>query len=151
MGRANETWNKKETARRKEKKRKDKEKKREERSSNSQGPKSFDDMIAYVDESGNITSTPPDPDKKAVIKSEDIVIGVPKREDMEPENPVRTGIVTFFNDSKGFGFIQDDVSRESVFFHVNETLEAVGKDNKVTFEVQSSHRGKNAIKVKMLK
>ena len=38
-------------------------------------------MMAYVDEFGNISDTPPDPTKKKkVIKAENIVIGVPARE-----------------------------------------------------------------------
>ena len=40
-------------------------------------------MIAYVDENGNITDTPPDPQKKIEVKLEDIEIGVPKNEESE--------------------------------------------------------------------
>jgi cold shock CspA family protein len=151
MGRSHESWNKKETAKKKEKKRKDKEKRREERGTTTRDGNSLDEMIAYVDESGNITSTPPDPGKKEKIKSEDIVIGVPKREDLEPENPIRVGIVTFYNDSKGYGFIKDLETQESVFVHVNEMIDEIGKDNKVTFEVESRIKGKNAIAVRLFK
>ncbi len=63
MGRSQETFGKKEVRTKKEKKRKEKEQKRAKRKS--EGKKSnFDDMIAYVDEFGKITSTPPDPDRK---------------------------------------------------------------------------------------
>jgi hypothetical protein len=62
MGRSQETFGKKEVRTKKEKKRKEKEQKRAKRKS--EGKKnSFDDMIAYVDEFGKITSTPPDPEK----------------------------------------------------------------------------------------
>lgn len=151
MGRTHETWNKKETAKKKEKKRKDKEKKRDERKSNVKDGKSMDDMIAYVDEHGNITSTPPDPSKREKIKSEDIVIGVPKRDDTEILNPIREGIVTFFNDSKGYGFIKDLQTQESVFVHINSLIDPIAKDNKVTFEVESTMKGKNAFAVKLIK
>lgn len=151
MGRTHETWNKKETAKKKEKKRKDKEKKRDERKSNVKDGKSMDDMIAYVDEHGNITSTPPDPSKREKIKSEDIIIGVPKRDDTEIQNPIREGIVTFFNDSKGYGFIKDLQTQESVFVHINSLIDPIAKDNKVTFEVESTMKGKNAFAVKLIK
>ena len=66
MGRSQETFGKKEVRNKKDKKRKDKEQKRAKKKS--EGKKSnFDDMIAYVDEFGMITSTPPDPDKKKLM------------------------------------------------------------------------------------
>ncbi|MFA6128690.1 MAG: hypothetical protein WC699_15430 [Bacteroidales bacterium] len=54
------SWNKKETEKKKQKKKKDKVAKKLERKSNSEETKGFDDMIAYVDEFGQITSTPPE-------------------------------------------------------------------------------------------
>ncbi|HZH71026.1 MAG TPA: cold shock domain-containing protein, partial [Mariniphaga sp.] len=77
MGRSQESFNKKEVRNKKEKKRKEKEKKRLARKENNKGS-SFDDMIAFVDEHGNITDTPPDPDKKEEVNIEDIQISVPK-------------------------------------------------------------------------
>ncbi|MBA4322888.1 MAG: DNA-binding protein, partial [Odoribacter sp.] len=60
MGRPQETFNKKEVRNKKEKKRKEKEKKRLIRKETGK-TSSFDDMIAYVDEFGMLSSTPPDP------------------------------------------------------------------------------------------
>ena len=68
MGRSQETFNKKEVRNKKEKKRKDKEKKRLIKKETDK-KSSFDDMIAYVDEYGNLSSTPPDPSKKSRIKA----------------------------------------------------------------------------------
>ena len=82
MGRSQESFQKKEVRNKKEKKRKEKEAKRLARKDGDKSS-SLDDMIAYVDENGMITDTPPDPDRKTEIKVEDIVIGVPKEEDME--------------------------------------------------------------------
>ena len=67
MGRSQETFSKKEHEKKKIQKRKEKEEKREERKANSKKGKSFEDMIAYVDENGQLTSTPPDPNKKKVL------------------------------------------------------------------------------------
>ena len=60
MGRSQESFNKKEVRKKKEKKRQDKEKKRIARKD---GDKKcgLDSMIAYVDENGMLTDTPPDP------------------------------------------------------------------------------------------
>ncbi|MBA7572405.1 hypothetical protein ES708_14185 [subsurface metagenome] len=63
MARSRETFNKKEVRNKKEKKKKEKEKKRLARKE-SEKKSGLDDMIAYVDANGNITSTPPDPTKK---------------------------------------------------------------------------------------
>ena len=50
----------------------------QERKENAQKGKSLDSMMAYVDENGNLSSTPPDRRKKVEIRVEDIEIGVPK-------------------------------------------------------------------------
>src|SRR5258708_2021125 len=114
MAKSKETWNKKELEKKREKKKKDKELRKEERKANAKEGKSFEDMIAYQDENGNITSTPPDPQKKRIIRVEDIEIGVPKYETVKLD-PIRKGIVTFFNNSKGYGFIKDSETQESIF------------------------------------
>ena len=150
MGRSQETFNKKEVKNKKDKKRKDKEKKRLDRKDNEK-PSSLDDMIAYVDENGMITSTPPDPNKKkAIINSEDIEISIRKQENI-PYDPVRKGTVTFFNDSKGYGFIRDSESQESIFVHVNNVLDGIKEGNLVTFEVEKGLKGFTAVQVKLFK
>ncbi len=146
MARSQETFNKKEIQNKKEKKRKDKEKKMLERKEN--GKASFEDMIVYIDENGNQTSTPPDHTKRVEFNAEDIVIGVPKREDVEPEDKVRKGVVTFYNDSKGYGFIKDSTSGDSVFVHANQLTESITEGNRVSFEVEKGQRGPTAVRVK---
>jgi len=77
MGKSQETFSKKEKEKKKLKKRQDKEEKMDERKANVSKGKSLDDMMAYIDENGNLSATPPDPKKKTVINVEDIQIGVP--------------------------------------------------------------------------
>jgi cold shock CspA family protein len=149
MGRSQETFNKKEVRTKKEKKRKDKEQKRQARKENEKS--SFDNMIAYVDENGQITSTPPDPNKKTKIKAEDIDLGVPKRDTVDLTNPIRKGIVSFFNHDKGFGFIRDMNTQESIFVHINNVEEAIKENNKVSFEVEKGPKGLTAVRVKLFK
>ena len=96
MAISQETWNKKEKEKKKAKKKEEKAQKKEDRKAHG-GTASFDDMIAYVDEYGNITSTPPDPTKRKKIDAENIEIGVPKQKPVEAADLNRKGVVTFFN------------------------------------------------------
>jgi len=150
MGRAQETFFKKEVRSKKEKKRKEKEAKR--LAKKEQGKSSMDDMMAYVDENGMITDTPPDPNKKKeVIKAENIEISIPKSESVSITDSVRKGTVSFYNDSKGFGFIVDSETKESIFMHVNNIEGEIKENNVVSFEVEMGPKGPNAINVKQAK
>ncbi len=150
MGRSQETFNKKENEKKRQKKKKDKEEKKEERRANSDKGKSVDEMYAYVDEFGNITSTPPTPGKKKIFKTEDIQIGVSRQEPAQPGDNIRKGVISFFNDSKGYGFIKDTETQESIFVHINGLEEPVKENDKVTFETEMGQKGINAVKVKLL-
>ncbi len=151
MARSQQTWNKIENEKKKQKKKKDKAAKKLERSSTSSDGNSLDDMIAYVDEYGRISDTPPDPAAKLVVKVEEIEVGVRKKEDMDPVDENRTGIVTFFNDSKGFGFIKDLTTGDSIFVHINQVLEPIIENNKVTFKVERGPKGLSAYEVKVVR
>ncbi len=148
MARSQDSFNKRENEKKRQKKKKDKLQKKEERKSTE--TKDFEDMIAYVDEFGNITDTPPDPKNKEKINAEDIQLGVPKQEPIDPADLIRNGVVTYYNQSKGYGFIKDLESQESIFFHINGLLDEVQERDKVTFETEMGQKGLNAIKVKLL-
>lgn len=148
MGKGRETYGKKDVRAKKEKKRKAKEQKRQERLE-SKGSGSPDDMIAYVDEFGNITSTPPDLTQRTTVNAEDIEVGVPKSADPDPMDLIHTGVVSFFDDGKGFGFIKDSENKQDIFVHVKGCLEPIKEGNKVTFEVEKGLKGLNAINVKV--
>jgi cold shock CspA family protein len=148
MARARETSSKKDVRSKQEKKRKDKEQKRLERKENKRSG-SLDDMIAYVDEFGNITATPPDLSQRTTVEIEDIETGVPKAPEPGPDDFIRHGIVNFFDKSKGFGFIKDLEDQKVVFVHANGLLEPITENNKVTFEVVKGKKGLNAINVRV--
>ncbi|NQU87193.1 MAG: cold shock domain-containing protein, partial [Mariniphaga sp.] len=133
----------------KEKKRKEKEKKRLARKENEKSG-SLDDMIAYVDENGMISNTPPDPTKKTKVIAADIEVSIPKGDNIKAD-PVRKGTVSFFNDSKGYGFIRDSETKESVFVHINNVLEDIKEGNLVSFETEMGQKGPTAVKVKPIK
>ena len=149
MAKSQETWSKKEREKKKQKNKKDKEEKKQERKDNNKEGKSFDDMLAYIDENGNLSSTPPDPRKKIKVNVEDIEIGVPKQKAFDPADLIRKGVVTFFNESKGYGFIKDLESQDSVFVHMNTFLDNIKENSKVTFEVEMGPKGANAINVRL--
>jgi CspA family cold shock protein len=63
-----------------------------------------------------------------------------------------TGVVKFFSESKGFGFIiDDDDSKKEYFFHFSNTLDVIKKDDHVAFELVEGKRGLNAVNVKRVK
>jgi len=149
MAKSQETWNKKEVRTNKEKKRKEKDKKKVERRENGKSS-SLDDMIAYVDENGQLTSTPPDPTKKKVLVDiNSIEVSVPKHKAPEPEDLIRKGVVSFFDDAKGYGFIKDNANQDRIFIHRNGLLEMIKENDKVVFEITVGFKGKNAINVKL--
>lgn len=147
MAKSKETFGKKEKEKKKLKDREDKRQKMDERKLNAKKGKTLDEMMAYIDENGNLSSTPPDPRKKRVFKQEEMNTGVPERIE---EDVVREGTVSFFNDAKGYGFIKDLKTQESVFVHANQLSEPIKENNKVSFEVEAGPKGLNAVNVKKI-
>lgn len=149
MGKSQASFGKKENEKKRQKKKQEKEERKEERQAAAKSGQSLDEMLAYVDENGNISSTPPDPTKKKEINVEDVRIGAIRQEDQEPVETIRKGSVTFFNDSKGYGFIKDAQTQESIFVHANALGGITIKENdKVTFEVEMGPKGPSAFAVK---
>jgi len=60
------------------------------------------------------------------------------------------GTVKFFNNAKGFGFITPDEGDKDVFVHVNSLTEEIAEGDKVTYDVEESPKGSNAINVKVV-
>lgn len=146
-----ETWNKKERERKKQQKKKEKMEKMQERKQNNKDGNDLDSMLAYIDENGDLSSKPPDPRKKVTINAEDIDISVPKARELGPEDLIRSGTVTFFNDEKGYGFIKDQKTQESVFVHAKSLAEAIKQNNRVSFEVEMGPKGASAVNVKLIR
>lgn len=147
MAKSQQTYNKNEREKLKQKRKEDKDKRKREKKENPE--KTSYDMYAYVDENGNLSSTPMDPSKKIKVNAEDIELGVPKREPEEKEDPIKRGKISFFNTEKGYGFIKLENSEDSVFVHVNGLIDSVKENDKVVFEVEQGMKGLNAIKVKL--
>jgi len=147
MAKSQNTFNKQDNEKKRLKKKQDKLHKKEERKQS--GESGLDSMIAYVDEFGRITDTPPDPTKKTKVDVNSIEIGVARREDVE-EPTERTGKIDFFDSSKGFGFIKESNSQEKFFVHVRGLLDEVKEGDLVSFELERGLKGMNAVKVKKI-
>lgn len=152
MAKSQDSFNKKEKEKKRQKKNQEKQERREQRKADKRegGAKTFEDMISYVDENGNLTSTPPDPSKRKEIKVEDIVLGASSRYVAE-EDTTRQGRVKFFNDEKGYGFIVDAVTKDSIFVHINNLDDPIRENDRVTFEIEMGPKGANAVNVKLVK
>ncbi len=152
MAKSQQSFNKKEKEKKRRKKKKDKLERREQRKIEKEenGTKSFEDMLRYVDEDGNLSTTPPDPTKKKKeIKLENIVLGAAPV-DTTPVETVREGQVKFFNDEKGYGFINDNATKESIFVHINNVEGELRENDRVTFEIENGPKGPNAVNVKLI-
>ncbi|MBC8770221.1 cold shock domain-containing protein [Arenibacter sp. BSSL-BM3] len=151
MAKSQQTYSKSEKEKKRLKKREEKQKKKEARKleSKENGPGI---QFAYVDHDGNLTDTPPDPSKKIKVDASTIEIGVPKRDDSDVEefDPVRNGKVSFFDTSKGFGFIIDTENQEKYFTHVSGLIDEIAENDKVSFELEKGQKGMNAVRVKKI-
>lgn len=146
-----QTWNKRERELKKQQNKKDKEVRKLERKKNSAEGNKADMILAYVDENGNLTSTPPDPSKRKLINAEDIEIKVMHQNIDNETDAIKTGIVLHFNNLKGYGFIKDLQSQKEYFVHINGLIDRVAERSKVHFVLEAGPKGWSATKVKLVK
>lgn len=59
-----------------------------------------------------------------------------------------SGTVKFFNKTKGFGFITPDDGGKDVFVHVSGLKDEIRDGDKVSFDIEDSPKGLNAVNVK---
>jgi len=60
------------------------------------------------------------------------------------------GIVKFYNDAKGFGFVIDNESGTEYFVHASNLIDKIYENDKVSFELAEGKRGLNAVNVKIM-
>jgi len=151
MGKSQQTFNKKERDKKKAKKKKEKAERREQRKLEkaARGKLSLEDQIMYLDQDGNLVKEKPDPTKKRVVKAEEILLGVPPNSKL-PMDTVRRGKVKFFDDTKGYGFITDKMTKDSIFVHANDAYEDIRENHIVEFEMGEGPKGKKAMNVKKI-
>jgi cold shock CspA family protein len=142
------SFNKREIEKNKSQKRKEKQLKREARKL--EPSDSFEDMIAYVDANGMITSERPEPSKAEEIKLEDIEISIPPREEEEKTGDP-TGRVEFFDESRGFGFIKEADSPRKFFFHKSNAEYGIAENDLVSYRLENGLKGVNAVDIKIVR
>ncbi|MCF6357529.1 MAG: cold shock domain-containing protein [Draconibacterium sp.] len=64
---------------------------------------------------------------------------------------MKKGLVSFFNESKGFGFIKNIDTKQDVFVHINNVIGEIREGNLVTYEVEMGQRGPTAVNVELSK
>jgi len=66
-------------------------------------------------------------------------------------NPMQTGIVKWFNDAKGFGFIKPDAGGDDLFAHFSEVradgFKTLQENQRVSFEVKQGPKGLQAANI----
>jgi len=63
---------------------------------------------------------------------------------------MKKGTVKFFNDSKGFGFVVDDETKQDYFVHVSGLIDEIREGDIVEYELQEGKKGLNAVNVKVI-
>ncbi len=135
------TSSKRDNEKKKHEKRIEKQKKKDVRKQNTAS--SFDDMIAYVDENGQISSTPPVKTDASKPSFKLPAIQTPKQNFKE-----MTGRIEHLNDEKNYGFIKETGTVNKYFFHVSSLVDNAKIGDNVTFDLERGKKGMNAVNVK---
>lgn len=152
MAKSQQTFNKKEREKKRAKKKKEKRERMAQRKLEKAeaGKVKPEDQFMFVDENGHLTKERPDPTNRIQVKAEDIELGVPKftREKIET---VRKGKVKFFSADKGYGFITDKATKESIFVHANDAYDDIRENHNVEYEMGKGPKGAKALNVTQIK
>jgi cold shock protein len=62
-----------------------------------------------------------------------------------------TGVVKFFNNEKGFGFIRHDDDNAETFVHVSALRDQIKENDRVEFETKDGTKGPNAVNVRLIR
>lgn len=60
---------------------------------------------------------------------------------------MKEGVVKFFNNEKGFGFITPSDSSEDLFVHKSGLIHQIRENDRVRFDVERGKKGMNAVRV----
>ncbi|MCL6273369.1 cold-shock protein [Flagellimonas sp. S174] len=60
------------------------------------------------------------------------------------------GTVKFFNDTKGFGFINEEGADKEHFVHVSGLIDEIREGDQVEFDLEQGKKGLNAVNVKVI-
>ena len=63
---------------------------------------------------------------------------------------MQEGVVKFFNETKGFGFITPSDGGREIFVHSSGLKDRIRENDDVSFEVAQGQKGPNAVNVKLI-
>lgn len=66
------------------------------------------------------------------------------------ESKAMEGTVKFFNNTRGFGFIEVNGSDEDVFVHASNLIDKIRENDHVKFNVEQGKKGPSAINVRVM-
>lgn len=136
------TFKKKERAKKKQQKKQEKlEKRLLKKDSNDKG-KSLEDMLAYVDEYGNITTTPPE--KRAPSENRE------HSGSHEEYDEYSYGKVSYYNVNGHYGFIRDNQTRQTIYFNDRLVGQPLDLDQKVKYKSVRTRQGEQISEVELL-
>lgn len=64
---------------------------------------------------------------------------------------MQEGIVKFYSNAKGFGFITSSDTNEDIFVHMSGLIDNITENDKVKFDTQPGKKGLNAVNVQIIK
>ena len=62
---------------------------------------------------------------------------------------MKEGIVKFFNETKGFGFVKENDTDKEYFVHASGLIDKIRENDKITFELKEGKKGLNAVNVRL--
>ncbi len=63
---------------------------------------------------------------------------------------MQEGVVKFFNETKGFGFITSNEGGRDVFVHLTGLKDRISENDHVSFEIEQGPKGPSAVNVKLI-
>jgi CspA family cold shock protein len=63
---------------------------------------------------------------------------------------MKEGIVKFFNEEKGFGFVKETATNKEFFVHVSGLIDEIRENDEITFDVAQGRKGLNAVNVRLV-
>ncbi|MBB1140522.1 cold-shock protein [Myroides sp. WP-1] len=127
---------KKENNKKKKQKQEEKLKRREERKQHNNKGKDLEDLFVYVDKQGQLTHLTPE--EQALQEKQDYK----NTEKISQEN--HEGTISYVTD-KGYAFVIDSKTRESIFLHQNDLNIPLEKGLKISFKLEQSKNGIRAV------
>lgn len=136
------TFKKKERAKKKQQKKQEKLAKRVQKKDDNDKGKPLEDMLAYVDEYGNITTTPPE---KRVANDNR----------QAPNSQVdydeySYGKVSYYNVNGHYGFIRDNQTRQTIYFNDRLVGRPLDLDQKVKYKSVRTRQGEQISEVELI-